>query len=322
MEDVKETKRGPRGQKAAGVAEGVKEAPVTTETAAPAVFNPLRKERVIVRLIKKHRGFVDDPKSPFYEGMAPNSENRLVVPRLRNGSLKNVLTNEEKTFFEKTLGLPENALSIYKTENNYWITSTPNCINSVRLTKRDLILDLSVPADYIRYKILLANDDIVCPNIGDQNNKNTYMYVLINDRQEANTLNKKVNTKLHVFEMFARYSEDADKLRAICWLCDGRKVSKSTLLEVLKAKVMDFIENNMTKAANIFDDPLLNYKILIYNAVENGVIADRNNIFYDRETGNALCKEYEIANLNTAAAYLADVSNGEYAFNIQKRTYK
>lgn len=284
-------------------------------------FNPLRAEKVIVRLIKKHRGFVSDSKSPFYGGLAPNSEIKLVVPRLRNGELKNVLTNNEKEFFEKTLGLPENALSVYKNENNYWVTSTPNCINSVRLTKRDSILDLSKPADYIRYKILLANEDIICPNMSEQNNKNTYMFVLINDKQEATTLNKKVDMKLEVYTTFQKYSDNADKLRALCYLGDGKKTAKTTGIELLKAKMMDIIESNITRAASIFNDPLLDQKMLIYNAVEKGILAERNGIYYNKETGNPLCREYEVANLSTSASYLADVANQELMFNIQKRTY-
>ena len=46
------------------------------------------------------------------------------------------------------MGLEENALSIYKKQNNFWENYT------VRLTKGETYLDLSDPNDYIKYNII------------------------------------------------------------------------------------------------------------------------------------------------------------------------
>lgn len=70
-----------------------------------------------------------------------------------------MLTNSEKAFLEEYMGLPYNALSIYKKVDNYWENS------QVRLTKGETPLDLRDPNDYIKYKILLANKDFIAESL-------------------------------------------------------------------------------------------------------------------------------------------------------------
>lgn len=57
------------------------------------------------------------------------------------------------------MGLPYNALSIYKKEDNYWDNY------QVRLGKGETPLNLSNPNDYINYKVLLANRDFIAPSL-------------------------------------------------------------------------------------------------------------------------------------------------------------
>jgi len=79
----------------------------------------LKNEKIIVRFIPREGGLVTDPKHVLYGGLGVNSKRRFVVPRLRTGVFKNPLTNSEKDYLEYIMGLPENALSIYKSTDNY-----------------------------------------------------------------------------------------------------------------------------------------------------------------------------------------------------------
>ena len=56
-------------------------------------------------------------------------------------------------------------MSMYKKENNFWSDAYPNGINSVTLHKQDNYFDLSNPVDYIKYKILLANKNLIAPSL-------------------------------------------------------------------------------------------------------------------------------------------------------------
>ena len=53
-------------------------------------------------------------------GMAESATRTYVVPRLKSGIYKNVLTNEEKACLEEVMQLEPNALSIHKKTNNFW----------------------------------------------------------------------------------------------------------------------------------------------------------------------------------------------------------
>jgi len=120
-------------------------------------YNPLRPERINVKFIPREDGYIDNPKHLLYGGMMEGSVRRYGVPIIGStGAYKNVLTNNEKAFLEKAMGLEDGALSVYKKENNYWDGY------SVRLVKGDNYLNLADPADYIKLKVLLVNKDFIC----------------------------------------------------------------------------------------------------------------------------------------------------------------
>lgn len=275
------------------------------------LINCLRNEKVIVRLIRKKRGFVEDPRSPLYGGLADTSKVILSVPMLRNGVYKNILTNSEKDYLEYVMGLDKDALSIYRRKDNYWSTSTKGCINKVVLTKQDLTLDLSIVDDYIKYKILLANDDRVCPSLSDLEDKpkSTYMFVLVNDKQEAKSIGKKANLKYECYVGYGKYKDNNDVLRCIITLFDNKKVAPDTKLEHLQNMVTGFIESDPRRFLSIVNDELLEYKTLIKRCVEKGLINNRNNFYYVTEDGMKLCEEYEEPRLHNAAAFLAKPIN-------------
>ena len=110
---------------------------------------------------------VTDPKHILYGGMAEDAVRVFVVPKLTTGTYVNVLTNSEMAFLEEYLGMTKGTLSVYKKVDNFWSDANPQGINKVKLKKQDNYLDLSVPEDYIRYKILLANKDYIAPSLKD-----------------------------------------------------------------------------------------------------------------------------------------------------------
>ena len=146
------------------------------------LINCLRKETVIVRFLpRKHGIWGNNPKHVLAGGMAESAIKTFVVPLLSSGAFKNVLTNAEKDYLEYIMGLEPNALSVYKKVDNFWSTATEGTINKVTLMKGDNRLDLSNPEDYIRYKILLANNNVVAPSLQalEDKPKATYQFVII-----------------------------------------------------------------------------------------------------------------------------------------------
>lgn len=285
------------------------------------LINCLRNEKITVRFIKKQRGIVEDPRSPLYGGMAETSTRIFAVPTKRSGAFANVLTNDEKDFLEYTMGLPENALSVYRKVDNYWCTSTDNAVNTVKLTKRDTYLDLSNPEDYIRYKILLANEEVIAPSLEalEHAPRATYMFVLVSDKDEAKSKGNKADIKLECYDKFINYRSNESVLRAIIEILEGHKVAGNTNISILKKLVSDAIDADPKRCYKILTDPYLENKALIMTAVDKRVVNNRNGFYYLADGNKPLCDETDRrgSTLQAAAEYLADVKNQTVLYSLQ-----
>lgn len=280
----------------------------------------LRNEKVIVRHIPKETGMVTDPRHILYGGLAENAKRTFVVPLLRNGAFVNILTDSEKEFLEEVMGLEYNALSVYKTQNNYWDDSNMGCVNSVTLTKDDLRLDLSNPEDYIRYKILLANKDFIAPSMKELEDhpKATYQFVIIGQDTEINRAKVKMSTSMQAVKEFGKIEDNFDKLRYVLQVLEGRPVSPKTKIDFIQTKIYDFIQSRDSKRVlSILQDPLLDAKVLIGKAVEYGIISKRGDYYYLKADGSAICEPGQDPTLNVAAEYLNSPKHQDALFAIQ-----
>lgn len=266
------------------------------------MINPLRKEKVIVRFVPRRGGYgSDDPKHVMYGGMAENVEHKFCVPILAStGTYKNVLTNEEKEFLENALGLDYNALSVYRKVDNYW----ENYLVSVG--KRGMTLDLSDPEDYIKYKVLLANDTYIAPNVEalQERPKATYRFVLVKAVDEAALENAKMNATMECYKEFGKIDNDIDTMRVLVEILDGRPYAANTKLDFLRARCNNLIQANANAFLSAIKDPLLRTKTIIRLAQELGKVAKRGNNYCLTSTGEPLCDLGDEATLPVAARWL------------------
>ena len=275
----------------------------------------LRNERVIVKHIPRENSMVgNNPKHVLYGGMAEDATRTYVVPMLRNGQLVDVLTKSEKEFLEDYLGLEDNALSVFKVENNFWKKQ------KVVLRKDDNFLDLSNPQDYIKYKILLHNDDLIAPNLDAVQNhpKATYEYVMIREEEESKANRRRVDANKEAYKEFGKIEDNADVMRVIIETITARPVAASSNIDTLANKVDELIQNDARLFLRVVQDPYLNTKVLIRNAIEAGVITNRGGQLYLREDGSPLCSKGE-PTMSVAAAYLNEAKNQELRFTIEAK---
>jgi len=277
--------------------------------------NILRNERVIVRHIPKEGGMITNPKHVLYGGMAETATRTFVVPRLRSGSYVNVLTNEEKSFLEDIMGLEYGALNSTRKVNNFWKNI------SVRLTKQDNYLDLSDPNDYIRYKVLLANKNLIAPSLQalQDEPKATYQFVIIAEGDESRQAKDNTSTIMKCYKEYGKIENDLDTLRVIIETIDGRPTAATTKIEFLQGKINNLIQANSKLFLKVITDPYLNTKVLIKKAVDAGVIANRDNHYYLREDNTPLCEANEEASLSNAAKYLNSPKHQNMLFAIQAK---
>ena len=283
----------------------------------------LRNERVIVRHIPKQSGMVTNPRHILYGGMAENAKKTFVVPRLSSGVFVNVLTDSEKAYLEEIMGLEYNALSVYKRpeSENYWNDGNDTGISKVTLGKDDNYLNLADPEDYIRYKILLANKDFIAPSMQalEDSPKETYQFVIIAEGEETKMAKNNMSYTMRCYKEFGKVEEDADTLRTIIELIDGRPTSPHSKLEFLQTKANNLIQADSKLFLRVVTDPLLSTKVLIKKAIAANLISNRGNYLYMRNDNSPLCESNEEPTLNIAAKYLNSPKHQEIKFGIEAK---
>ena len=276
----------------------------------------LRNERVIVRHVNKQTGLVTNPKHVLYGGMADTAVRYFTVPILeRSGVLKNVLTDSEKTYLEEVMGLEYNALSIYNKTNNFWENY------QVRLTKDDNYLDLSIPDDYIKYKVLLANTEKIAPNIETLQDrpKATYQFVIIEEGAEDRAANDNITITQKCWKEFGKFEDDTDVLRMVIETVTGRSLSSSAKVDTIKTQAGNLISSDAKMFLKTITDPLIKTKILIKKAVGAGIISKRGDYYYLTESNTPLCNNNEDPTFTVAARYLNIPRNQEMKFSIEAK---
>lgn len=297
-----------------------KTARAATKKEETGLINCLRNERVIVRHIPKQSRMVSNPKHILYGGMAESAKRTFVVPRLSSGRYANVLTDDEKDFLEDIMGLEVNAMSIYNKVNNFWDDSNDAGISKVTLLKQDNYLDLSDPEDYIRYKILLANKDLIAPNMKTLEDfpKATYQFVIISEGDETKAAKKGMTTIMQCYTLYGKLEDDTDALRVIVETLTGVTIHPNTKKEFLQTKVNELIQGNSKMFLKVASDPLLQTKVLIKKSVEAGLIAHRGNQYYIKSSNIPMCESGE-PTLNVAAQWLNLPKNQEIKFSLEAK---
>ena len=293
---------------------------VKTKKNEEGLINCLENKRIIVRHIPKQSRMVSNPKHILYGGMAENAKRTFVVPRLSSGRYVNVLTDDEKNFLEDIMGLEVNAMSIYNKVNNFWDDSNDTGISKVTLLKQDNYLDLSDPEDYIRYKILLANKDLIAPSMKELEDrpKATYQFVIISEGDEVKAAKKGMTTIMQCYTMYGKLEDDVDALRVIIETLTGVTIHPNTKKEFLQTKINELIQGNSKMFLKVASDPLLQTKVLIKRSIEAGLIAHRGNQYYIKSGNIPMCDSGE-PTLNVAAQWLNLPKNQDIKFSLEAK---
>ena len=279
---------------------------------AEQLVNPLKNERVIVRRLLKE-GKITNPKHVLYGGMALGAFHTFTVPMLRNGHLVDVLTKAEKAYLEEAMGLETNALSVHRQVDNYWSNY------QVKLGKEDTILDLSIPEEYIKYKVLLANTECIAPSLDAVNlkQKETYEYVLLHEEEEAKANKKRVNKNIEAYKILGKIEGDKDKLRTIVEIATSRPQHRTASIDALTDQIDRLIQANANLFLTIAQDPLLDTKVLLKKGIETGAVRVKNDLFYDAD-GKPLCDAGN-ATFSVAAEWLNKPKNQNTKLAIEAR---
>lgn len=256
----------------------------------------LTSETVTIKYIMKPSSSIKDPKHVAYGGMLNGTEIAIPAPTLDNQKMKNLLSKEEKEGLEHLLGLN---LSVY---GGYWKKShQKGGLLPVFLSKDDLILDLSNPHDYLKYKVLKASP-IVANSLDEVRNKATYRFVMVKEGEQMLKEKNAVGNKVIAFEKYVEFKNNKPVLRYILRNL-GRYTAKNQKLDFLQVETAKMIEKDPNMFVAVATDTYIKTKVLIEDCHEAGVIDKKEGKFYTKE-GQTI-SDGDTPTLDVASAYLS-----------------
>lgn len=292
-----------------------------TETVGTTNVNPLRNEKIYVRFVPHENSLAGhDKRHPVWGGRADGTTTTFCVPLLRStGAFKNILTNNEKDFLEEALGLDRGALSVYKKENNYW-----EGYKVVVPNKEGMYLNLADPEEYIKYKVLLANSDIVASSVQERIDrpKVTYMFELVEEHEETDLENMKMDATMQSYKEFGKIENDMDTMRVLVELLDGRPYSQKDKAAFFRSRINKLIQANPKEFVRAITDPLLHTKVIIRRATELGKLVVRSDYYYLASDGSPLCANGENSTLSVAARWLNEPAHQDIKFLLESEVDK
>ena len=281
---------------------------------AEGLINCLVNKKVTVKYLPKPSNLIRDPKHVLANGLAEGAKHEYVTPMLQsNGKYCNVLTNDEKDYLEYIMGMDKNALSIYRTTNNFWDDF------KVTLTKEDTVLDLSVPMDFIKYKVLKANKEFIAESLQalEDKPKQTYRFVLVMDDEVEDAGVKKLNNSMEAYFLLGNYKNDKDTLITLLEMLEGRTVNGNVKIETLLSRLYEYITSDVKLFLKFIKDPLLSVKVLIRRCVAEKLILKRGNYYYLASDNSPLCDDNAEPTINVAAAYLAHPKRSDLKYTLE-----
>jgi hypothetical protein len=273
----------------------------------------LPDEKVEVRYIVKETDMIKNPNHVAYGGLLETATVRLPAKKLRNGNYQNVLTNIEKEYLEPLLSLKENGLSIYnKKEENYWDRV------KITLSKNSTFLTLSDPEEYIKWKVLLSYDDLVCPSITEVNNKKTYRFVIIKKEDEIRMASKKVDITKEAYKQFGKL-EDSREAMIDFLRVSNKKVSDDTTTEALTVLVGKELNDDPKKFVETLKDPSYTTRVLLHKGMIVGEIIKKGTNYYSKD-GSPLSEPGQSSSIANTIAYLENNLYQEYRLHLITKT--
>ena len=260
----------------------------------------LPNEIITLRYIHRNRGMAAnvDKNHVISGGLLSKAVRKFCTPLMRNGSIANILSNDEKEYLESITGLN---LSVY---GDFWNNFR------VALHKEDANnrLDLSNPMDFISYKILESLKNEIAPTWASRNSKQTYQFAICRENEEMLESKGKYDAKKEAFKMYGKIEDNKEKLLSVLKLLTNKPISPEVKLDWLQHKLEEFIDNEPSKFVSVMNDKTLYTKMLINTGIDKGVILKKSNK-YSTIDGLDLCNSGEIATFDNAVAYLDNPKN-------------
>lgn len=272
----------------------------------------LQNRTVIVKFLpRKVSKEVKDPKHIAYGGKLEGCFDFISPPRMRKDVLKNILTKEEKEGLEYLMGEGVN-LSIY---SNFWKGFGNDSLFPIRLGKEDLYLNLSVPEDYITYKVL-CNSKMVATS-QEQLEIRQYKYIIVDEYEDSKQEQERFSIKTKAYSLYDKIQKSSAKLRYTLHKFD-KYTNPDQTFTFLRPETGKCLEKNPEKFIRIVGDDYFDLKVLLNEAFVLGVIQRMSGQYFTQDN-DPIAQTDEDPNEYNAARFLSSPVGQEMRLQIQAR---
>jgi hypothetical protein len=213
----------------------------------------------------------------------------------------------ERQFFETELGADLNPT--LKIEENFWRN---NRLGRVVITKEGLQLNLNLPLDMLKYKILLSNKNLIAPSYDSRNDKATYEFMIVDESKVVTQKLEEASLRANAYVKFAEITNS--KANTIGFIKSlGRAIPVSATEDWMKGEVLKIVENDAKNFLEIVNHPQYKERIFVQEAVEAGAILRKGENRYTLDNG------HELGDLTDTINYLMNPDYQEVKLRIKAK---
>jgi hypothetical protein len=281
----------------------------------------LPNKKVKVRLVNAQRGAISDSNHVLYN-LAPGATVEICPRNKKGQSVINCpLNEEERAFFESKeksgMAFSPGDLSPHaKDKENYWRSKA----SKVKLDSNPVEYNLADASDYLKYKTLLSNDDLVAPDSASELAKKSYIFVIESDEDAQKKVVVKGDKKKRAWKLAAKMEDDKQGMIDFLSVV-GKRPSANSKMEFLIAGIDTFIEENINEFLTVLEDPNYASRVLLTKAIQVKAVKKEGHKYFLAD-GMELCKKGEINNLASTLNFLSSDENQEIVMVLEAKTSK
>lgn len=285
------------------------------------MYNTLVEKKIKIKPIHRN-GVVNKDIDGYFNG----AKTKLSVPLTRSGALVDPFQGVDEAtigIIAEKLAMKPADFNVNKKENNFWKNEYGEFKGTIDykkgieipLDRTERILDLSNPIDFIEYRVLLANKEVIAPSLAEEKNKGSYKWALVDMDEEVTLKVKSSDKKKDAYKEFGKMEASDTKLRNFLRVY-GRTVAKNATKDWMIGEVDGIIENEIDNFLTIVKDADYENRLFILDAVNAKAInktgADEYSLL-----GGAKMGKY--GTMKEAIAFIKDPKNQPEVLTIKAR---
>lgn len=258
------------------------------------------------------RGF-DMPISVLNRGLVTLKGKVIIDRKIKNPCPD--FEGEELTeleWFEKTLN--RNLNPFMPAETNWWRTGDRK-LRNVEIVEGRLELDLNNPLDLLKYKILLANEDVIAENkeVAKKFNTGRWDFIMRDAQTVENETAEEALLEANAFDLFNKLKDSKEEMIKALSVIYNKEIRPSTDIKAVTVLLNQEMKKDYKFFIEGMKDPHYDMKFLIRRLLSNRLIE------YNHTYNKYSIEGEVIGNLNDMISYLVNPVNSETLINLETR---